>query len=249
MILILGNSEDSILYIKTLIKNEEVFPLTKDISTYVGKIYGQDVCIAYTSYSSYASATISSILIAKYNPYVVIYLGDAMGLSKNLKVGDIFIADSIIASDLDVTRRDSSFVIHRLPFVNSKSYVVNPYLISTFTNLISTATINSIKVGTLVSANKYVVKSSEVDIKVEDIMAIKNSEVAYDNESAGVATACNLYDVPLIHVATISALADKKDTLLDRTKVILSNSVPIGKSIVSFMADISVDENEYIRKW
>lgn len=248
MILILGNSDDCLLYLKTLVRYEEEVPFTKSVTTYLGKLHGQDVCIAKTNYSSYSSEVVATSLIAKYNPYVVIYIGDSTAVSKELNVGDIFIPNKVMIGDVNQTKRSTDYKINEVP--GYSIFRLNSFLTESFTDAVSSFGIIDIKKGTLVSSNTYITDRTELNFNPKDIEEVRKESVAIDCEVGGVSLACTFYDLPFIPITTISCLIDNEESLLERTKVCLKKSVDIGKIIISFIAKISTEEAEkdYDRK-
>ena len=248
MILIVANSEDSLLYLKTLLRNSEEVSLAQKYKTYVGKISGQDVCLVASTFSSYASEFVTTALIQRYQPYLVIYLGDVMALSDGIKPGNIFLTNHVIYTDLDQTERDSRMRMFDLPILHNETSSGH-YLSDNISKVISSVTIKNAIVGTIASSNRYVTKSSELRYKKEDLEALVNGPVALDSEFGGVSIACHMYDVALIGVTTVSCTIDNPRSMVERTRVILRGQVELGKALASYISRLNDEEAVFIRKW
>lgn len=248
MILIIANSEDSLLYLKTLLRYSEDINITQNYVAHVGKINGQDVCLVATSYTSYASEFVSTLLLQKYSPYLVIYLGDVMAITKGIKPGSIFLSNDVIYPDIDQTQRDSRIILFQAPLLKKETSEGN-YLITSFNKVLSAATVRNAVVGTIASSNRYITKSSEIGMKTDDLESLVRTPLVWDSEFGGVSIACHMFDVPLLAVTTVSCTIDNSRSMVERTKVILRGQVELGKALASYISSLNDEEATFIRKW
>ena len=102
MIIIIGNTNDDILYFSSILKNKQEETLLGKYTTYKGEIYNQEVVLVKGVYSSYVSSLIVSHLITKYLAILVISVGRCQAFSKNLKIGDVCITRSVICGDVNI---------------------------------------------------------------------------------------------------------------------------------------------------
>lgn len=248
MILILGNSKDSLIYIQNMLRyskeNDELFGKFK---SYTGKVFGQDVTLAETGYSSYRASLIASYLIQKYGPYVVIYLGDANKISKEVGIGEIFMANYIQLIDANQLARTPDCKLNQVPGF-PEYFTVADSLVKLYTESAAHVSVLDTRVGTALSGNKAIM--SVDDIKPFDVQAFENqrhANVVFEGEVGGVSLACALYQVPILPIFTVSSDANDPRSLLERRMVVLKNAVDVGKTVVSFIINIANDESTYIR--
>ena len=90
---------------------EEVLIFTKNIKTenhypfkfITGTIFGMNCCIALCGVGKVSSAVCTQTLILKYHPDLILNVGVAGGIDKNISIGDIIIADFVVQHDFDVS--------------------------------------------------------------------------------------------------------------------------------------------------
>jgi 5'-methylthioadenosine/S-adenosylhomocysteine nucleosidase len=247
MILILGNSSDSLIYLKNMLRYSEPAMEPFELTSWIGKIYGQDVCLAETGYSNYRSEIITAHLIQKYNPYIVIFLGDSSKISPSLALGDILLADFIQIIDVDQVKRDSMdnklYAVPGFPV----SYNTSDYMVRLFNECSAHVDVLNCRIGAVISGNKAIDEMKELDYNADAFQAAHHTELAYDSEVGGVQTACAFYGVPLFPILSVASDLNSPASTLERKRVILKDAVDIGKTVVSIIAEISTDENTFIR--
>lgn len=247
MILILGNSSDSLIYLKNMLRySEEKEELSGAFTSHLGKIYGQDVCLAETGYSSYRSELIASFLIHKYSPYIAIYIGDGVQLTPGLSAGDILMADYMQIIDVDQLHKDSSARLYEVP--GFQPYLtVSDTLVKQFNDCSAHVGVINGRIGACISGNQAITSVKNLNFDVSAFEAAHHSELVFEGEVGGVGLACAFYQVPLLPIIAVSSRADKEDSALERKRIILKDAVDIGKTVVSFIVAISNDETTFIR--
>lgn len=73
------------------------------VDFYSGKINGADTVVATAGVGKVNAAVCAQTMILTYSTDVVINIGVAGGLSNELKIGDIAIADAVVEHDMDTT--------------------------------------------------------------------------------------------------------------------------------------------------
>lgn len=172
---IAGNS-----YYQTSYKNHEIFIATSKI----GKIHAALTC---------------SCMIFKFNVDCVIFTGVAGGLSKDLRVGDIILADSLCQYDVDI----SAFG-HPLGFIpDSKIFIhTNEKLNNTLKNAAKKHNI-PIKSGIIASGDTFISDSIKKDWIIQHFNAS-----AVEMEGASIAVVCDACKIPFCVIRSISDSAD-----------------------------------------
>ncbi|MDD4532644.1 MAG: hypothetical protein PHW22_04360 [Bacilli bacterium] len=245
MILILGTSDDILIYLRNVIRYSKVEKVN-NMKVNIGKIYGQDVAIANIGISNYRTEVISGFLINKYNPYIVISLSDAMKLTAGSKIGDSFLGSQIGLVDIDQMERLPDQKLNTVP--GFPQYLsVSPTLIKLFNDCSAQVNVLSAEVGTILSSNNYAVISKNLSFDVKDYQAVRREEIVFDSDVGGVGLTCHFYDVPLFPLVCISHEVDNKESFVERNRVLLRTAMDLGKIVVSFIVSISSNENHFIR--
>lgn len=245
MILIVGSSDDILIYLRNIVRYSKVDNVNQ-VKINVGKIYGQDVAIANIGVSNYRTEVVTSALIHKYNPYIVISLSDSMKITSGSKIGDCFLGSQIGLVDVDQIDRIPDQKLNTVPGF-PRYFSVSPTLIKLFNDCSAQVNILNAKIGTILSSNKFAVKSENLSFDVKDYEAERHEDIVFDSEVGGTAIACNFLDVPLFPIACISHEIDNSDSFVERNRVLLKTAIDIGKIVVSFIVSISSNENLFIR--
>lgn len=248
MILILGNASDNLLYLKTMLRQgKEEKECRGAFSSYSGKLYGQDVMLVETGYSSYRSEALTSYLLARYQPYFVIYLGDAMKISPNMQIGDIILPDAVQIVDVNELARDTSYHLNEVPGFPSVMTVV-PTVRELFLNAAADVQILNIIRALVISTNSIPQSMNDLpSFDYNSFKAANTEEVAYESEIGGVALSAALQGVSFMPVLAVSTDINVPSSILERKKTVLRTSIDIGKMVIAFIAAISSNENRFIR--
>lgn len=99
---IIGALELEIEALKELMDGARVETVSS-VDFYRGSINGREVVVAAAGVGKVNAAVCAQTMILKYSPDLVINIGVAGGLSPELKIGDIAIADAVVEHDMDTT--------------------------------------------------------------------------------------------------------------------------------------------------
>lgn len=248
MILILGNSNDSLIYIENALRtpSKEIVELDGNVSYRKGKIYGQDVVIANTGYSSYRSSLVTQYLIKQFNPYIVLYLGEGTSLSPNLPVGSIFFGNYIKLIDVDMLFKDTSLHSHQLP--GFAPYIsVSENLITLLNDASSEVSVLNTFTGGIISASTFYKSAKDIPFNYKSLSQERKIELLFDSELGGVAFAGAFLQVPVLPIMIVSSTYEDEKSFVERKSVVLKNSVNVGKILIAFLVEITNDENNFIR--
>ncbi|MBR0423586.1 MAG: 5'-methylthioadenosine/adenosylhomocysteine nucleosidase [Clostridia bacterium] len=90
---------DEILVFAKNIKIENQYPF----KFIIGTIHGVNCCMVLCGVGKVSSAVCTQALILKYHPDLILNVGVAGGIDKNISIGDIVIANFVIQHDFDVS--------------------------------------------------------------------------------------------------------------------------------------------------
>ena len=103
MICIIGTTDDDILYFKVKMGNPEEVTLTGGFKVFKGSIFREECIVAATGTSLVNAGILTTLIIEKFDPYIVFNVGNVYSFSDELRQGDLFIADRYFYSDVDFT--------------------------------------------------------------------------------------------------------------------------------------------------
>lgn len=99
---IIGALDHEINGLKALMKNSET-DIVSSVEFCKGEINGADIVLAAAGVGKVNAAVCTQTMILKYSPDIIINIGAAGGLSPELGIGDIAIADVVVEHDMDTT--------------------------------------------------------------------------------------------------------------------------------------------------
>jgi adenosylhomocysteine nucleosidase len=206
MIGIIGAMEDEVLNLRSAMKQVEIIKVGT-FEYYKGFLEGKEVVLCRCGIGKVFAAVGCTILIERFSPSIIINTGSAGGLDPALRFGDAVIADSLVYHDVDVTA--FGYAPGRIP--GMPQYF-------------------SVPVDLLKAAEKAVIdlKSEDVlpekfhclqgligsgDVFVHDpdrIVSILNAfpaMKAVEMESAAIAHACAIFNIPALIIRALSDIA------------------------------------------
>ncbi|OQC50074.1 MAG: 5'-methylthioadenosine/S-adenosylhomocysteine nucleosidase [Tenericutes bacterium ADurb.Bin024] len=213
MILLLGTTPDDILYIKNRMIMKEKGAVNKDEHFYyVGEYGGKEICMTYTGHSNIMSAVLTSYMIRKFNPYLVISIGSAQSASANLNQGDLFIAERVYIADLDYgnyTTLPLRDTIHMHPYYVSEEVYIKHF------ELLNSETGNYKLVrGPVISVNNFVKDKAEAEKIIARQENYIEGATVFDTEMGGIVACCKFYGVPWLYLRSVNYEIGKEEQLI-----------------------------------
>lgn len=202
MILIIGTTQDDIIYYKNRMRIKEEGRISDKYPYYVGRLANKDVCLTYTGFSNLASGVVTSHMIAKFMPYLVIITGAVSTLNAKAKQSDLFIAEKVFLGDVDLRSYEEVKYgqIKNLPsfFSCDDDYIK---LIETINS--RTENLHLLR-GPLISTNTFYNNAKVANDVLKEHFSNIESMTAFDTEAGGVAVACAIYSVPFLLLKVVS---------------------------------------------
>ena len=191
---------------------------------WLGHLHGHDVVVALSGIGKVAAATTATILIEQFKVDRIVFTGVAGGLGKNVKIGDLVVADSFMQHDMDAS---PIFPRYELPGYGTsildadealKAELVRAceYVMAHLPTTLEPATIQAhglhkpqVHTGLVISGDRFVSTSAEAKQLQQDLP----QALAVEMEGAAFAQVCYDYKVPFAAVRTISDNADDAATV------------------------------------
>jgi|LAHS01.1.fsa_nt_gb adenosylhomocysteine nucleosidase len=235
MIAILGVTSDDVLYFKTKMTLEEQGGIFGDILYYKGTLSKQDVVVVAMGETCYLSTLVTSLVISRFEPYLIFNIGTVSSISSQLKQGDIFIPDRYYFDQVDFT---ANLLGEYGQIPGHGAFIVaDGELNSTVESTSYLLTNRYVQRGYVLSGNTFYMAEAPVEedrkahfLKVENL-------IAYDTSSAGVALACQMSKTSLLTIKAVSYQVGRDEQKLNYQRKGLEVMPIIGKIITKFLIE------------
>lgn len=163
---------------------------------YTGELMKRKVIIVKSGIGKVNAAMCTTILIECFKPDIIINVGVAGGLFKELCPGDVVIGSDLIQYDVDATC--FGYKIGQVPKLNQR-FLCDEKLIEKA--LISAKSLKNIKYvkGTIVTGDKFINSKKDVEFLVNEF-----NGYACEMEGASIAQVCSISNVPFVIIRSIS---------------------------------------------
>ena len=215
----IGAMKQEVEKLKSLINSHQKNQLI-DITYWHGKINQHDILLCQSGIGKVNAAVTSSLLIDKYNPDLIINIGSAGGIAKNVQIGDIVMATELNYHDVDVTAFGyQKGQIPDMPehFKTDKIFVEKIKANNEKNN-------NKLKLqfGLMLSGDSFINSND----KVQQIKEAFPTALALDMESTVISQVCYKFNKPFVIIRTVSDHADNTSDTDFSTKLIeVSNNL------------------------
>lgn len=243
MILIIGSTHDDILYFESVMTERREEVVYDNYKIQIGKIFSQEVTLAYGIYTSYISSLVTNYIISKYFVVLVFVVGKCVTFSDDFKSGDIAVSKRVIIGDVDQVK-EANVRMGQLPHF-PRSFYIQEDISEIIIHALEKRTFTHFETATFISANViYDTKEHYNHIYQDGYVLGHKKNVVFDCISGGVCIACHISKIPLIAVKVVEKRVEEKSTA-DTYINVLKKYSEVGKAIVSAIGDIG--SNEIIR--
>lgn len=189
---------------------------------YKGELFGQEVVVVFSRWGKVASATTATSLILEFGVDRIVFTGVAGGISPDVHVGDIVIAQRLFQHDMDARPLMRRFEI---PLTGKTSFEINPqdqeimvkavhqFLKNDkqFRKVLAEQHIKNPKLitGDIASGDLFISTSAMKNALIKNLPSVVCAEM----EGAAVAQVCDDFGIPLAVVRVISDTADDKEAI------------------------------------
>lgn len=190
-----------------------------DLDFYEVEYFNKTLILCLSGVGKVNAARTSQILIDNFNINYIFNIGVAGGLSSNLNILDIVVADSLVQHDFDITS-----------FNHPKGYIPNigvnikssDYLVSVAKNVSKKMNLK-INVGVIASGDIFV-----TNMMMSNKINNKFNALACEMEGASIAQVAYLSNIPFLVIRSISDVVGKDNKItyenfLNKSSLIVSN--------------------------
>lgn len=172
-------------------KNIMYHGMPLDNKYFVGKLENKDVVLAHSGVGKVYAAIVTTNIIFKYKPELIINVGCAGSLNKDIHVGDTVIATRVADWDVDVPGWDRSIQSDKMSFACDGHF---NKLVSKLKNK------QKVMLGYIVSGDEFIYKKSQVNT----IKRYFPDALCGEMEGSSIACTCYAYGVPVSIIRSIS---------------------------------------------
>ena len=228
---IIGAMDIEVQALKEMMDNPQVEKISS-VEFYSGKIMNIDTVVAVAGVGKVNAAVCAQTMILKYAPDYIINTGVAGGLSPELEIGDIAVADKVCEHDMD-----TSPVGDELGFITG----INKVYMECDKDIVklmydAANAVDDIKAisGTVASGDQFIASDAQRNFIKENFNAI-----AAEMEGASIGHVCTMNGVKFGVLRAISDGANS-DSVVDFptfTKMAVKNTVEIIKNLFEKLGD------------
>jgi adenosylhomocysteine/aminodeoxyfutalosine nucleosidase len=225
-IAILGAMEEEIVPLLEVFGDYKEVKYANNIF-YETKYKNIDLVIAYSKIGKVFSALTATVMIEKFGCQKLLFSGVAGGISGDLKIGDLIIANRLCQHDVDITAFGHPFGF--IPESSVHCTNTDKELINIAKDVASSMNLD-IKMGTIATGDQFVASNDKKSFIKDTFQAD-----ALEMEGASVAVVCDSLNIPFFILRAISDTADGgADIDFDK---FLENSAKVSANFIVKMLD------------
>ena len=236
MIVIIGETHDDILYFDSVLANRREETILGKYKISIGTIFSQDAIIAYDLYTSTLASSVLMHILDNNFVDLIISVGRCMSVSNKVKNGDIVVSTKVIDANVDLTMFEDVAMAQIPGF--ERDFAVQDDIIGYIEKGLQRRISINYHNAIYLSSNNMSKEMCDILKERKEIFSIKNEPIVIDQNSAGVAIASKLKEVPFIVIKVAEnnlAVANN----LESYSEVLGKYIDLGKAVVSTINDIS----------
>ena len=160
-----------------------------DNKCYKGKIGSKEVIIIHCGVGKVYAAIVTTLVLKKYKPELVINVGCAGSLSKDIHVGDVVVADRVADWDVEVPGWERTMYSEKISFACDERFIK-----------LVRKVYNDVNIGLIVSGDEFIYKKSQVNT----IKKYFSSALCGEMEGCSIANTCYAFGYNCAIVRSIS---------------------------------------------
>ena len=200
---------------------------------YLGKINNNDVVIVSSGVGKVLASLVTTALIINYPIKLIINVGTAGALNKDLKVGDLIISKRVAESDFDLT----AFGYKRSFNETRVTSYISEDLLKDIEKTIEDKT--GVYFSDLVSSDKFINNKGQLDETLKHF----ETALATDMEAAAIAKVAGFYKIKWIIIRSISDYVLADNNVLDYKDNVKKASKQAALLAVSLIDEIIINND------
>ena len=236
MILVVGETYDSLLGLRSLMSEVDAIPsLVLDLPSMKGKIGKEEVIAITGGTSNYLSLLSTSKAIDKYQPKAVFSLGEASALSQLLHIGDIIVGNRLFLHGVN-------FEAYGLAYGTIPGFKPHFYSDLTLARIAEEIGLKmhgiTVTRGDILSGEKKITDQREFSTLILRRYASSGHLLAYDCCSTGSAIACANAKIPYLPLRAVTYIpTEGEDGLMRERRMSLQSNLDVAKLLVRLVRE------------
>lgn len=194
-----------------------------------GKLHENEVVLVTSGIGKVNAAICTQILIDDFSADIIINIGVAGGVGKEVYPGDVVIGDSLVQHDVDTTAFGDR--IGQIPRLDTYEFKSDRVLVEKAETACREITEHKVFIGRIVSGDQFIASGDKIKWMEEEFQAL-----ACEMEGASIAQVCYLNRIPFVVIRSISDNANNgahvdyenfKLTAVKNSSEILSNMIKL----------------------
>ena len=235
MILIIGETKDDVLYFDSVLANKRKEKILNRFDVSIGTLFSQDALVVHNLYASTLTSAVLMHIYEKYYIDLVFSVGRCMGVSKELKNGDIVISKKVIDVNVDLTMFDNVAMAQVPGF--ERDFVVQDDVVTYLSQGLDRRINANYYQAVFLSTDNMSKQMYEFLKERKTMFASDADMVVIDENAAGVALVSTLKEVPFIIAKVVENNLIAANNLESYAKV-LERYIDLGKAVISTINDI-----------
>ena len=240
MILVVGETYDSLLGLRSMMDEVEAIPsLVLDFPSMRGRIGSEEVVAVTGGTSDYFSLMSTSKAIQLYRPRAVFSLGEASSLSHMLHIKDIVIGNRVFVHGVNFDAYGLAY--GAIPGLKPH-YYSDIELARKAEEIGSRLPEVTVTRGDILSGEKKIVDQEEMSSLILRRYASAGRLLAYDCSTAGSAIACEIEKIPFLPLRAITYdPTEGEDGLMRERRMSLLGNVNAGTLLAHLIKEGGLD--------
>ena len=235
MIVIVGDSQDDVLYFETVLANKKEEFIMNRFKLSIGTIFSQGVIVLSGMSTSILTSAVLTYILNNYYVDLVINVGRCLNASDKVKPGNIALSSEVIDANVDLTIFKDVGMAQIPGF--SREFTVQDDIFHYVAQALENRPNIDYEKAVYISTDNMSIDMVNY-LKNHNTMFNRNTEhFVIDSNSSGVAVACALKSVPFIVVKVIESTFDQTSNLKTYSQV-LQRYIDLGKAVISTINNI-----------
>ena len=235
MIVIAGANHDDILYFDGVLANKRQEAILGRYTISIGTIFNQEVIVVHELYTSTLASAIITHILDRFFVDLIIVVGKCIAINDRIKNGDLVISDTIIDANVDLTPY-YSVLLGEIPGFE-RDFKVQNDIIGYLQKGLERRTYVNFHHAVILSSDNLSQEMLDIIQERKEIFGIKNSKFVLDQNSAGIAIAANLREVPFITLKVVENRLGEESNI-ETYMAVLARYIDLGKAVVATINDI-----------
>ena len=235
MIVIVGDSQDDVLYFETVLANKKEEIIMNRFKLSIGTIFSQGVIVLSGMSTSILTSSVITYILNNYYVDLVINVGKCLNASDKAKPGNIALASEVIDANVDLSIFKDVGMAQIPGF--SREFLVQDDIYHYLAGSLEKRPNIDFERAVFLSTDNLSMEMVKYLKEHNTMFNRTDAHFVIDSNSSGIAVACTLKSVPFVVAKVIESSFDQTSNLSTYSNV-LQRYIDLGKAVISTINDI-----------